>query len=111
MSLENSPLPIYLVGDGHLSSFLKPLLNQEFQTFGRQGKDYFFDLDQLDQFTPPEKKGLIIYMIPPRKNAVTGLKRIKPILNPLFLSAQHRYLEKMGGLMNCQKSVLKQKMV
>ena len=56
MSLENSPLPIYLVGDGHLSSFLKPLLNQEFQTFGRQGKDYFFDLDQLDQFTPPEKK-------------------------------------------------------
>lgn len=96
MSLENSPLPIYLVGDGHLSSFLKPLLKQSFMTFGRHEKDVLFDLDNLHQFTPPEKKGIVIYMIPPRENALNGLEKLRPIADSIIFISSTSVLGQSG---------------
>lgn len=75
---KSFPPTISLFGDGHLSSYLKPLLlknNVIFNTFGRSSHhNISFDLDNLKSLECLKKASdVIIYMIPPHKNTIDAL--------------------------------------
>ena len=96
MSLLNKNLSILLIGDGHLSSFLKPLLNEKglpFQASSRKSDYNYLELDRYEKSTIRiDNFSTVIWMIPPHPNTLMALKKLNMSQQKLiFISSTSVY--------------------